>query len=73
MDNVLVQGLQQKLATQVPVPHALGGQDFVNSHPDLFSERKVFIVDQIACLGRPIRRSSGASNPSRRWNRSSPC
>jgi peptidyl-prolyl cis-trans isomerase C len=52
VDNALVQVLQQKLAAQVPPPTRQEAQDFVASHPDMFSERKIFLVDQIR-LPRP--------------------
>jgi EpsD family peptidyl-prolyl cis-trans isomerase len=47
LDSALVQALQEKLAGAVPAPTRQEAQDFVNSHPDMFAERKVFTVDQI--------------------------
>ena len=51
-DTLLVQTLQQKVAGQVPQPTKQEGQEFVTGHPDIFSERKVFLVDQIR-MSRP--------------------
>jgi EpsD family peptidyl-prolyl cis-trans isomerase len=52
LDNLLAQELQQKLAARTPPPSRLEAQDFVNAHPDIFAERKVFTVDQIR-MARP--------------------
>lgn len=51
-DSLLVQSLQQKVAADVPQPTRQEAQEFVNNHPDIFSERKVFMVDQIR-MARP--------------------
>ena len=52
IDSLLVQSLQQKVLSQVPVPTNEEAQNFVATHPDIFVERKIFLVDQIR-MGRP--------------------
>jgi EpsD family peptidyl-prolyl cis-trans isomerase len=52
IDNLLVQALQQKVVSQVPKPTADEAQNYVAQHPNIFIERKIFLVDQIR-MGRP--------------------
>jgi EpsD family peptidyl-prolyl cis-trans isomerase len=51
-EALLAQSLEQNLVSQVPAPTKEEAQSFVSGHPDLFSERKIFVVDQIR-MGRP--------------------
>ncbi len=46
-DALLDQTLEENFASQVPAPTREEAQSFVSSHPDMFAERKVFLVDQI--------------------------
>lgn len=52
IDGLLVQALQQKVISQVPKPTAEEAQSFMASHPNIFLERKIFLVDQIR-MARP--------------------
>jgi EpsD family peptidyl-prolyl cis-trans isomerase len=54
IDSVLAQELQQKLITSVPQPSKEEAQAFVSSHPDVFLERKVFVLDQIRMPRVPL-------------------
>jgi EpsD family peptidyl-prolyl cis-trans isomerase len=47
IDSVLAESLQQKLTSEVPQASSDEIQSFITSHPDVFLERKIFIVDQI--------------------------
>jgi EpsD family peptidyl-prolyl cis-trans isomerase len=47
IDTVLAQQLEQKLITTVPQPTKEDAQNYIAAHPDIFLERKVFVVDQI--------------------------
>ena len=47
IDGLLVQSLQKKIVSAVPVASSEEAQSFVASHPNIFIERKVFLVDQI--------------------------
>ncbi len=47
IDEVLAQSLEAKIAAQVPAPTKEEAQNFVAEHPDIFSQRKIFLVDQI--------------------------
>jgi hypothetical protein len=47
IDSLLVQALQQKVAAQVPKATTEEAQRFVQANPDMFAERKVFILDQL--------------------------
>jgi EpsD family peptidyl-prolyl cis-trans isomerase len=47
VDTVLAQQLEQKLITAVPQPTKEDAQNYIGAHPDIFLERKVFVVDQI--------------------------
>jgi EpsD family peptidyl-prolyl cis-trans isomerase len=47
LDSLLVETLQRKVAAQVPQATREEAQQFVNSHPDMFAQRKVFVLDQL--------------------------
>jgi len=47
IDTVLAQQLEQKLIATVPQPTKEDAQNYIGAHPDIFLERKVFVVDQI--------------------------
>jgi len=47
VDIALVEALQRKIAADIPQPTRAEAEEFVNSNPDVFSQRKVFEVDQI--------------------------
>ena len=47
IDGLLVQSLQQKVVADVPAPTKAEAEAFVSAHPNIFVERKVFLVDQI--------------------------
>jgi len=52
IDNLLAQLLEKKLASQVPVPTKEDADAFVTSHPNMFAQRKIFLVDQLR-MARP--------------------
>ena len=52
IDGLLVQTLQTKLANAVPPPSDEEAQRFITDHPDIFSQRKIFVVDTIR-MARP--------------------
>jgi EpsD family peptidyl-prolyl cis-trans isomerase len=52
IDNLLAQLLEKKLAAQVPVPTKEDADAFVVAHPNMFSQRKIFVVDQLR-MARP--------------------
>ena len=52
MDTLLVQTLQTKLANAVPPPSDEEAQRFITDHPDIFAQRKIFVVDTIK-MARP--------------------
>lgn len=47
IDSLLVQALQQKVASQVPPATKDEAQRFVDAHPDMFAQRKIYVLDQI--------------------------
>src|SRR5580693_301895 len=47
VDDALVEALQRKIAADIPQPTRAEAQEFVNTNVDIFSQRKVFEVDQI--------------------------
>lgn len=49
----LVDLLQQKMRTAVPLPSKEEAQQFVSEHPASFSERRIFLVDQIVLGAAP--------------------
>jgi EpsD family peptidyl-prolyl cis-trans isomerase len=49
-DTLLAQSLQAKLAAAVPPPSADEVDRYVSDHPDVFAQRKVFEVDEIAAV-----------------------
>ena len=52
IDGLLVQTLQAKLANAVPPPSDEEAQRFIADHPDIFAQRKIFVVDTIR-MARP--------------------
>jgi EpsD family peptidyl-prolyl cis-trans isomerase len=46
-DELLVQWLGVHIAKGVPVPTRDDAKEFILRHPDTFSERKIFVVDQL--------------------------
>ncbi|MGH7024047.1 MAG: hypothetical protein ACREEB_10715 [Caulobacteraceae bacterium] len=51
-DTLLAQLLEQKLAKEVPAPTQEEADNFVTEHPDMFAQRKIYIVDQLR-MARP--------------------
>ncbi len=51
-DSLLVNLLQAKLVASVPTPSREEAAVWISSHPDIFSERKIWAVDQIR-MARP--------------------
>ena len=51
-DNLLAQTLQNKVAAAVPPPSDEEAQRFISDHPDIFAQRKIFVVDTIR-MARP--------------------
>jgi hypothetical protein len=49
----LVELLQQKMRSAVPLPSKEEAQQFVSDHPASFSERRIFLVDQIILGAAP--------------------
>ena len=47
IDTLLVQALQQKIVAEVPQATKDEAQRFVDAHPDMFSQRKIYILDQL--------------------------
>jgi EpsD family peptidyl-prolyl cis-trans isomerase len=47
IDNLLAQTLEAKLAKAVPPPTTEEAQRFVTDHPDIFAQRKIFVIDTI--------------------------
>jgi len=54
IDTVLAQQLELKLTAGVPQPTKEEAQNFVSAHPDIFLERKIFVVDQIRMPRVPV-------------------
>ena len=52
LDNLLVQSLQNKIASQAPAVTREEADRFVAGHPDIFAQRKIFSVDYIR-MARP--------------------
>ncbi len=52
IDNLLDQLLEKKLAEQVPAPTEEEANAFVSEHADMFSQRKIYTVDQLR-MARP--------------------
>jgi EpsD family peptidyl-prolyl cis-trans isomerase len=46
-ENLLAQALQAKLVDEMPAPTRDEATRYISDHPDLFSERKIFSVDQV--------------------------
>ncbi|MEO8812862.1 MAG: hypothetical protein ABI376_08135 [Caulobacteraceae bacterium] len=51
-DAILVQSMQNKVMAGVPAVSPEEAQRFVTDHPDTFSERKIFVLDQLR-MARP--------------------
>lgn len=47
IDTLLVQSLQQKIVSQVPPATKDEAQRFVDAHPDMFAQRKIYVLDQL--------------------------
>jgi EpsD family peptidyl-prolyl cis-trans isomerase len=47
IDSLLAQTLEQHVASQVPHATNEDAQSFIDAHPDIFAQRKVFILDQL--------------------------
>jgi EpsD family peptidyl-prolyl cis-trans isomerase len=47
IDTLLVQALQQKVASEVPAATKDEAQRYADAHPDMFAQRKVYVLDQI--------------------------
>jgi EpsD family peptidyl-prolyl cis-trans isomerase len=52
IETILAQDLQSKWAAQVPPATPEEAKAYVAAHPDIFAERKIWLVDQIR-IGRP--------------------
>jgi EpsD family peptidyl-prolyl cis-trans isomerase len=52
IDTLLSQTLESKLAAAVPAPSDEEAQRFITDHPDIFAQRKQFVVDTIR-MARP--------------------
>ncbi|MET0270499.1 MAG: hypothetical protein ABW173_08730 [Sphingomonas sp.] len=52
-DLALITAYQRQLASEVPAPAKDEVQGFVNRYPNSFSDRKVFVVDQIVTANVP--------------------
>lgn len=46
-DTVLVQSYQQSIAKSVPASSPEEAQRFIIDHPDIFAQRKIFVIDQL--------------------------
>ena len=51
-ETLLIQSLEAKLARETPEPSREDAEAFISAHPNLFAERKIFDVDQIAVAPR---------------------
>jgi EpsD family peptidyl-prolyl cis-trans isomerase len=51
-ETVLVQAFQAKVTSQVPQPTPEEAVSYINDHPDIFAQRKIWVVDQIR-MARP--------------------
>jgi EpsD family peptidyl-prolyl cis-trans isomerase len=47
LDSLLVQTLQQKIASEIPPITKEEAQRFIAANPDIFAQRKVFVLDQL--------------------------
>ncbi|MBV8683436.1 MAG: hypothetical protein JO111_11210 [Caulobacteraceae bacterium] len=47
IDALLVQSLQQKIVSQVPQATKDEAQRFVDANPDMFAQRKIYVLDQL--------------------------
>lgn len=57
--EALVAMVQQKLTAEVPAPSAEEAEIFIRDHPSSFSQRHVFVVDQITAtdVPEPVRKA----------------
>jgi EpsD family peptidyl-prolyl cis-trans isomerase len=62
-ENLLAQALQAKLAAAVPAPSPDEVDRFVSDHPDVFAQRKVFEVEEIAALPGDVKKLADALKP----------
>lgn len=46
-DTLLAQSLEAKLANAIPTPSDEEAQRYMSDHPDIFAQRKIFVVDMI--------------------------
>jgi peptidyl-prolyl cis-trans isomerase C len=46
-DNLLITALEKKLVDAIPAPSADEAQRYIAANPNLFADRKVFVVDQL--------------------------
>jgi peptidyl-prolyl cis-trans isomerase C len=46
-DNLLITALEKKLVDAIPAPTADEAQRYIAANPNLFADRKVFVVDQL--------------------------
>jgi len=51
-DTLLTELLEKKLASQVPAPTQEEADAFVTEHPNMFAQRKIYVVDQLR-MARP--------------------
>jgi EpsD family peptidyl-prolyl cis-trans isomerase len=47
IDSLLVESLQKSIASQVPAATTDDAQRFMQDHPDIFAQRKIFTLDQL--------------------------
>ncbi|HSZ50357.1 MAG TPA: hypothetical protein VK801_02190 [Caulobacteraceae bacterium] len=47
IDTLLVQALQEKIVSQVPKATTDEAQRFADAHPDMFAQRKIYVLDQL--------------------------
>src|ERR1700752_4072562 len=47
IDTLLWEAVEQKIASTVPPATKDEAQRFIDSHPDMFSQRKIYILDQL--------------------------
>jgi EpsD family peptidyl-prolyl cis-trans isomerase len=50
-DALLAQSLQDKLVAAVPTPTHEEAEAYVNAHPEMFAQRKIFNIEQIQARG----------------------
>jgi EpsD family peptidyl-prolyl cis-trans isomerase len=55
-DGMLAEALQRRIAARVDKPSPHEARNYINSHPTMFGERRIFVVEQIA-MQLPAERS----------------